>query len=121
MEKRAVERFEMQIPATVFIKDGNLEQILTLETENISSKGTLLHTDEPMPEGVRVEVELYLPLERLLSVIGPGERILVRVRGTVVRTLRDAVAVQFEPGYQIQPLGATGAEFTVGHRGQEAT
>jgi hypothetical protein len=102
MEKRAVERFEMQIPATVFVEDGNLERVLTLETENISSRGALLHTDEPVPEGAKVEMELYLPLARLLAVLSPSETIKLTVKGTVVRTQRAAVAVEFDRNYQIR-------------------
>ncbi len=107
MEKRSAERFEMRIPATVFVEDGDLEQVLSLETENISSRGTLLHTDEPFPEGVKLEVELYLPLGKLLAVLSPTETIKVTVKGTVVRTQRDAVAVEFDRGYQIKSFGSS--------------
>ena len=102
----------MQIPATVFVEDGDLEQVLSLETENISSRGTLLHADEPVPEGVKVQVELYLPLGKLLAVLSPTETIKVTVRGTVVRTQRDAVAVEFDRGYQIQSFGRVGDDVT---------
>lgn len=102
MDKRTVERFTMQIPATVFVEDGDLERVLTLETDNISSGGTFPSTDELVPEGAKVELELYLPLDKLRALLGPAERVRVTVRGTVVRTQRDGVAVEFDRGYRIR-------------------
>ncbi len=92
----------MSIPATVFVSDGVLEEVLVAETENISSRGTLLHTDARVPEGVKVEVELYLPADKWLALLGPTERVRVTVRGKVVRTQRDGLAVEFDRNYRIQ-------------------
>jgi hypothetical protein len=102
MDKREAERFPMRIPATVFVREGDLEEIVTAETENISCRGTLLKTDAPLPEGLEVELMLYLPRDKWLELLGPKEMIRLTVRGTVVRTQKEGLAVEFHKSYQIQ-------------------
>ncbi len=112
MEKRSVERFDLHVPATVFVEGGSLQEVLSLETENVSSAGTFLRTDKPVPEGVNVEVHLYLPLERWLALLTPHGKVCVTVRGTVVRAQPDGVAVAFDGNYRIESFGPEADEAT---------
>ena len=103
MEKRRVERYEMHIPATVFV-EGRHQEVLTLETENVSSKGTYLHTDRLVPQGVNVQVELRVPAANLLKLLGADGQVKVTVNGTVVRAEPGGIAIQFDGRYEITSL-----------------
>ena len=102
MEKRAAERFDMRVPATVFV-EGELQEMLTLQTENVSSRGTFLQTDHLIPQGAEVEVELLLPLAKWTQLLGPDGRVKVTVSGKVIRTEQHGIAIQFDRQYSIQP------------------
>ena len=103
MEKRRVERFNMRMPATIFV-EGVLQEVLNLETADISSRGTFLTTGKALPQGAHVEVELTLPMAKVLKLVGPESTVKVTVNGTVVRRDGKGIAIEFDRDYRISAI-----------------
>ncbi len=104
-ERRALERFDLQIPARLHIiseGDGSRsapEQQLI--TSNISADGAFFLTKKPLSSGTMVDVGLDLTVARPHSSI--PRRSQIKVAGRVVRIEPTGMAIRFEPGYQIRP------------------
>jgi hypothetical protein len=97
-ESRRLERFDLKLPSRIYVLEpGN--PTLDLMTENISADGAFFPTREPLPEGFKVLVEITLRRES-----GEGMQSKVKVKGTVVRSQADGMAVRFEKGARISPL-----------------
>jgi hypothetical protein len=104
-ERRALERFDLQIPARLhIISEGDGTQdapALQLITSNISADGAFFLTREPLSRGTAVDVGLDLTVARPNS--STPRRSKIKVSGRVVRIEPNGIAVRFEPGYQIRP------------------
>jgi len=94
-ESRKLERFSLKLLARVSVlKPGN--QTLHLMTENISAGGAFLPTRTPLCAGMSVLVELTLQCES-----GRGDASRVKVKGKVLRSQPDGMAVCFERRVQM--------------------
>ena len=92
---RKLERFSLKLPARISVLDpGNFT--LDLTTENISAGGAFFPTREPLPEGLNLLVELTLKRES-----GIGKASKVHVKGRVLRSQPDGIAVLFERRIQM--------------------
>lgn len=94
-DNRKIERFELEIPAFLKLKDGKNNGAVEHRTKNISSKGAFLYMDEPISVGADVNVDLILP-----------NNSKIKVEGTVVRSDKRGIAVCFDANYQISPQNA---------------
>lgn len=89
-ESRELERFSLKLPSRVFpLEPGS--PALDLMTENISAGGAFFLTGKPFSEGLNVLVELILKRES-----GRGGASRVRVKGKVLRSQPNGMAVCFE-------------------------
>ena len=104
MDQRTVERYELAVPARIIEIEGDRKEIMKTRTRNISSKGMFISLMPPLPQGKCVEIELLLPVSKLLQMIGENRNVMVRVNGTVVRTESEGMAIKFEKDYQITVL-----------------
>jgi hypothetical protein len=94
-ESRKLERFSLRLPASISgLEPG--DTIRNLMTGNISADGAFFLTSEPLPEGIRVLVELTLKRES-----GLGKASKVHVKGRVLRSQPDGMAVLFEKRVQM--------------------
>ena len=101
-ERRTLERFDLHAPTRIEVElAGGRRGIFSLTTKNISSAGTYIATDQPLPEGLPVILELLLSLEMLQRLVGERGRARVRVKGKVIRSDRDGMAIMFESKYKI--------------------
>jgi hypothetical protein len=78
-EKRAIQRFPLQLPVTVTANSGNSTGAMA-ESRDVSSHGICFYCDEPMEAGAPIEFTVVLPPEVTMSV-----PLRVRCSGTVVR------------------------------------
>ncbi len=106
--KRNTERFELDLLVKVIIDVNKKPKIETLHTRDISSEGTYLRTDSPIEPGTPIKLELFLSMDRLLSLIGEKKQIKVKVNGEVIRTDSIGMAIRFDKGYKITPLNKQG-------------
>ena len=99
-ERREFERFDLQLPARVETETPNRKnEIFALKAGNISAGGALFHAGRPLPEGTRVRLSIILEIEKLKKLT--GSQCHINVKGTVVRSEEEAMAVRFQPNYDI--------------------
>ena len=109
-ERRKLERFEFNIPAKIermpLDHRETKEKQLDLLTSDISSGGAYFHTVQPLPEGTDVKIDLILPLDKLklLKTDSDVQKILIKVKGTIVRSESRGMAIRFDRNYRIMPF-----------------
>lgn len=74
-----------------------------MHTANICAGGAFFQTEETLPEGTRVVVDLVLSIDKLKDLLECSQcRVLVK--GEVVRTGEKGIAVRFDSNYEIVPV-----------------
>lgn len=104
-ERRKVERFDLALPARIEVIDtlqGREKELHDLLTRDICEDGAFFHTPQPLPEHTEVKIDLILPLNRLERI--KENRAHIRVKGVVLRSETEGMAIRFEKGYKISPL-----------------
>jgi hypothetical protein len=101
-EKRKIQRIELHTPARIeaVAKDGK-KISLHADTKDISSHGAFFLTEEPIEENAKLDIELLLSMEKLLELLQRKKQIRILIKGTVIRTEPDGIAVSFGRRYQI--------------------
>lgn len=104
-ERRRLERFDLRTPARIFVElgEGKKEE-LDLTTKDVSSGGAFIYSDQPLPEGATVKIELFLSLAMLKKLAGEKGRAKVKVKGKVIRVDEDGAAIRFDSKYKITAL-----------------
>jgi len=90
--KRAVERFDLEIPVQLKFVEGETHSqgTMNLRSKDISSSGALINPGSGLEVGMVMELNLDIPL-------GQGERrARVSVRGRVVRSTERGAAFSFQ-------------------------
>ena len=101
-EKRKLERFALQAPTIVEAqRQSGSNVVLNLVTRDISSAGAFVPTTDPLEEGEFVRMEMFLSLETLRSILGTNSRVIVHVKGRVVRSDDLGMAIAFEGRHRI--------------------
>ena len=76
---------------------------IKLYTENISSNGAYFKTLKPLPVGTSVSMTMKLKVNsKLKSTIN---LMAIEVSGKVIRSENDGMAIRFDNGYKMIPLG----------------
>ena len=96
-----MERFGLGLTATVSVQDGG-NQVLKLQTVNISAGGAFFKTDRKFPKGTPVKMELVLPVAKLKKL--KGNRTRLEIAGEVLRNEKNGMAVRFDTKYRMQPV-----------------
>lgn len=105
MERRKTRRYDIDLFVNVELEKTNSNcPRFASRTRNISSDGAYLMTEAPLKEGTPVKLELFLAVDRLLSLIGEKQKVKVRLKGQVVRTGDAGIAIHFNKGYQFTTL-----------------
>ncbi len=101
-ERRRLERFDLEIPATIeLLTPGQERELLNLLTSNMCSGGAYFHTTKPLPEGTQVKIDLVLPLDRLKRLKEAYRQAYIKVTGKVLRSESEGMAICFDEDYQI--------------------
>ena len=99
-EKRAMERFHLELPAELSIIGENGErEFHELWTNNICAGGAFFETSQPMPVGTVLKMDLTLSLVELKKLEGKNTHI--KVSGVVIRSYPEGMAIRFQDKYQI--------------------
>ena len=110
-ERRKLERFELIVPARLLVKSGtNKIEEYHLSTRDLSSAGAYLYSFQALPEGACVRMEFLIPFDALEKIAGDKGRAKVRVKGQVIRSSSDGMAVRFDSKYKITALENTNLE-----------
>jgi hypothetical protein len=104
-ERRKIERFDLALPALIEVIDTlqtKKKEIHDLLTKDICEEGAFFHSPQPLPERTEVKIDLILPLNRLERI--KEKRSHIRVKGVVLRSEANGMAIRFQKGYKISPL-----------------
>ncbi len=107
MEKRRLERFDLQLPATIEIIGDNGDheaRFINLLTRNACSGGAYFHTNQPLPVGTEVKIDLVLSIDSLKKI--KGKHAFIQVNGSVIRTEANGMAICFDSNYSIKPVSS---------------
>ena len=93
---------ELDLLVNVILSQNvNKRDIISAHTINVSSEGAYLDTKAPLKEGTDVKLELFLSMERLLTLVGENHKVKVRVEGQVIRNDSAGTAIKFDRRYKI--------------------
>jgi len=111
VEKRRLERFDLSVPAKIRpVVSGRKRNVIHLLTSDVCAGGAFFHTDQPLPEGTEVRIELVLSLEKLRQLMKEDScHAHIKVTGRVLRSESKGMAVCFDKDYEIRPYRATGS------------
>ena len=100
-EKRQMQRFSIALPSKI-TADSEKPPVLDLVSRNLCAGGGFYLTDNPLPIGTRVTIEMAMRLGE------PGQSdatgCQISVSGTVMRTADDGMAVRFAKRYKIASM-----------------
>jgi len=98
-DRRQLQRYELAIPAVIIdIPDVPEYPETTLMTRDISAGGAFFDTSRPLAQGCELSFELQLHGRNC-------QRGRVQLKGTVVRTTPDGMAVSFDDDYRFLTVG----------------
>ena len=104
IEKRRLERFDLEVPAEIeWVTSDHKRDTLNLSTSNICSNGAFFHTDTPLPEGTDVRMDLILLFKKLKKPKNRWLRARIKITGKVLRSESKGMAIGFNKNYQITP------------------
>ncbi len=100
--QRGMDRFRLKLPAkaSVINSDG-VEQVSDYETCDICAGGAFLNTNEPLPVGSELKLDLILAIDELKKI--KGNKVKIKVKGEVVRIDGEGMAIKFDEKFDIIP------------------
>ena len=104
IEKRKLERFNLEIAATASITAAGAQKKLDMKTRDVCSGGAYFRTEQSFPIGTKVQINLVLPLEKFKTLPDHCEKVLVNLSGKVLRIEPDGIGVCFDETYDIRPV-----------------
>ena len=105
-ENRSVKRFGLPMPAVVSSsRNGKMIDSVHMVSKNISSAGAFFITAEAMEPGREVNIALKIP--NLASVRSEEEGAMIQLKGKIVRTEPDGIAVAFSSNFKLSPAKKT--------------
>jgi PilZ domain-containing protein len=104
-EKRKLERFNLEIPATASIAVAGAEpEKLDLKTRDVCSGGAYFKTEQSPPIGTEMQIRLVLPMEKFRALPVDCEKVVVNLSGKVLRIGPDGIGVCFDTNFDIRPV-----------------
>ncbi len=95
MEKRRVERFDLNLEAFVLVAgESSKKKPSRLMTRDVSMNGAYLLTPEPLPIGTRVKVDVIVSLGGIVP--SETQKALIQASGSVLRTDSQGMAIRFD-------------------------
>jgi hypothetical protein len=101
-ERRKLERFNLTVPTRLVITDNNKEEeVFEIKTCDICAGGAQFKTKYKIPEGSKVTLHFVLPLEKFVRDLGSNS--YLTIKGKVIRTDSEGIAVVFSGKYKLLP------------------
>jgi len=101
-DKRAFERFDIEVLARIGIPDGEKRRSpIVLSTDNLSAGGIFLKMDAPLPTGTTVKVEILFHFDELKRPEDPEGSLIIAVSGHVQRSGPEGSAICFDDDYEV--------------------
>ena len=104
VENRRVERFDLDLEAFVYVSDDSDQpNSLTMQSRDVSSDGVYLMTENPLPVGTKLKVDMILSLDEIKKI---GGKALIKSSGEVLRTESGGMAICFDSNSKIVPFSS---------------
>ena len=101
VEKRKLERFDLNIPAKIQVVSGGEKEEMKLTTRNICSGGAFFRTAQPLPVGTEITIDLVLPLGKFQKLKDIKKQVSINLTGKVLHAETTGMGVCFDEEYQI--------------------
>lgn len=95
-DARKLDRFQLPLPTRIIPTDDAGKGSLQLVTADVCAGGAFFLTHQVLPEGTDVELEMDMPVARFRSHGKTLQRVVIHVRGTVLRNNETGMAIRFE-------------------------
>ncbi len=97
-DRRALERFSLDLPALLIMRDGprDPEQRFETHTRDVSANGAFVYLERSPGMGTRVRVEMQLVIDSLPQLIDVPEQVRLSVEGKVVRRNHQGIGIVFD-------------------------
>jgi len=104
-ERREMERFDLGLFSRIQVQSGRQASgIMELVTQNVCAGGAYFNTSDPLASKTRVS--LYMTLEVPVQQNRSSNHLTkIEISGKVIRSEESGMAIQFNNGYNILPLG----------------
>jgi len=100
--KRKFDRFDIVATARIEnLTPGVQEEKILLESLNLSAGGVLVKSDQLLPDGCPVKVEIFLHSPATDAQEQPNCATVITVSGRVIRTTAEGMAICFNDDYNI--------------------
>lgn len=105
-DKRKMERFSLELPACISVKDEDgIQKTIELKTDNICAGGAFFKIDKPLSVGTDVIMKVLLPFKEIKTINHKVPKVsCIDVTGSVMRRERHGMAVFFDKKYHISPF-----------------
>ena len=102
-DKRNFSRHEINVPIRIKVISPEAgEGKFYAATYNVSAGGVLFKSDEPLPEGSQVEIEVFLQFEELITPSDPEGALIIAATGHVLRSRPEGTAIRFNEDYEFR-------------------
>ena len=101
VEKRKLERFDLNIPAKIQVVSGGEKEEMKLTTSNICSGGAFFRTTQPLPVGTEITIDLVLSLGKFQKLKDIKKQVSINLTGKVLHAETTGMGVCFDEEYQI--------------------
>ena len=102
-ERRSARRFDLKLPCLICVaEEESAEEILRVETLNISTDGAYCATRTPLPNGTRMSIEVVVQRPDEADDCRDGS--CISLYGQVVRANEAGMAIRFDQQYQINRI-----------------
>ncbi len=109
IEKRRQERYTLNAPIKIrcYENDSALKAVAyEAQCRDISSTGVCIDTDHiQLPFMQKVHLEVTFSIEKLKELFGCSKQVTLAIDGSVVRSFKDSVIIEFAKSYSISPVG----------------
>jgi hypothetical protein len=109
IEKRRQERYALNAPIKIrcYENDSALKAVAyEAQCRDISSTGVCIDTDQiQLPFMQKVHLEVTFSIEKLKELFGCSKQVTLAIDGSVVRSFKDSVIIEFAKSYSISPVG----------------
>ena len=104
-ERREMERFDLGLFPRIQVQSGErAPEVMERVTENVCAGGAYFNTSDPF--SLETRVSLYMTLEVPVQKNRSSNHLTrIEIAGKVIRSEERGMAIQFNNGYKILPLG----------------
>jgi hypothetical protein len=101
--KREFHRYTFAVPAIIeIIAAKEQKKKLNLQTANISAAGAFFLTENPLPEGTQIKINIFLQFNKeVRGSSDTGGHIVMKVTGRVLRSEPTGMAIGFNRDYDV--------------------